>query len=143
MLLSKIRRSLYNISIKIYPFILRKFYHMEIGEGTIISRRARLDRGINPKGIHIGKDSFITGGCVVLAHDDARKLKADTVIGDNCFIGIHSIIMPGVRIGNEVVIGAGSVVTKDIPDNCIAAGNPAKVIRSGVRCGKSGRILNN
>lgn len=39
------------------------------------------------------------------------------------------MITPGVKVGNGVVIGAGSVVTKDIPDNCIAAGNPARVIR--------------
>ena len=49
--------------------------------------------------------------------------------------------MPGVVIGNEVVIGACSVVTKDIPDNCIAAGNPAKVIKTGVHCEKWGRII--
>ena len=47
----------------------------------------------------------------------------------DCVIGVNSIIMPGVKIGNEVVIGSGSVVTKDIPNNCIAVGNPAKVIK--------------
>lgn len=116
---------------------------MHIGEGTIISRRARLDRGVNPKGIHIGEYTFITGRVVVLAHDDCRKLKADTYIGNNCFIGINSIIMPGVRIGNEVIVGAGSVVTKDAPNNCIIAGNPAKIIRTGIHCGKYGRLLSN
>ena len=116
---------------------------MHIGEGTIISRRARLDRGVNPKGIHIGEYTFITGRVVVLSHDDCRKLKADTYIGNNCFIGINSIIMPGVRIGNEVIVGAGSVVTKDAPNNCIIAGNPAKIIRTGIHCGKYGRLLSN
>lgn len=43
------------------------------------------------------------------------------------------MIMPGVHIGNECVVGAGSVVTKDIPSNCIVAGNPAKIIRKGIR----------
>ena len=47
-------------------------------------------------------------------------------------IGIRSIILPGVRVGNHCVIGAGSVVTKDIPDHSIAAGNPAKVIRGEI-----------
>ena len=49
-------------------------------------------------------------------------------IGDNVYIGSKCIILPGVRIGNNVVIGAGSVVTKDIPDNSVYAGNPARFI---------------
>ncbi len=53
----------------------------------------------------------------------------EVTIGDNVWIGGNTVICPGVHIGNNVVIGAGSVVTKDIPDWCIAAGNPCKVIR--------------
>lgn len=120
----------------------RFFYGMDIGEGTKISRKAALDRNINPKGVHIGKYTRITGNVLVLTHDACRHLKADTYIGDNCFIGTRTIIMPGKHIGNQVVIGGASVVTKDIPDNCIAAGNPAKIIRTGVKCGKYGVILN-
>ncbi|TDM16395.1 sugar O-acetyltransferase [Macrococcoides canis] len=51
------------------------------------------------------------------------------VIGDNCWIGGRSIINPGVTIGNNVVIASGTVVTKDIPDNVVVAGVPAKVIK--------------
>ena len=50
--------------------------------------------------------------------------------GDNVWIGGSSSVMPGVTIGNNVVIGAGSVVTKDIPDNSIAVGNPCRVLRT-------------
>ncbi len=50
-------------------------------------------------------------------------------IGNDCWIGGNSVILPGVSIGNGCTIGAGSVVTKDIPDNCLAVENPAKVIR--------------
>lgn len=50
-------------------------------------------------------------------------------IGDNVWIGGNTVILPGVHIGNNVVIGSGSVVTKDIPDNMIAAGNPCRIIR--------------
>lgn len=50
-------------------------------------------------------------------------------IGNNVWIGGSAVILPGVTIGDNVVIGAGSVVTKDIPDNMIAAGNPCKIIR--------------
>lgn len=51
-------------------------------------------------------------------------------VGDNCWFGAHVSIMPGVTIGSGCVIGAGSVVTKDIPDNSLVAGVPAKVIKS-------------
>jgi len=54
-------------------------------------------------------------------------IKKPVVIGDNCWIGAHTIILAGVTVGNNTVIGAGSVVTKDIPANCIAFGNPCEV----------------
>lgn len=50
-------------------------------------------------------------------------------IGDDCWIGGNAVICPGITIGKGCVIGAGSVVTKDIPDNSLAVGNPAKVIK--------------
>lgn len=53
----------------------------------------------------------------------------EVTIGDNVWIGGNTVIVPGVHIGSNTVIGAGSVVTKDIPDWVIAAGNPCKVIR--------------
>lgn len=51
-------------------------------------------------------------------------------IGSDVFIGVNSIVMPGITIGSRVVIGAGSVVTKDVPDNSVAVGNPARVVSS-------------
>ena len=51
------------------------------------------------------------------------------IIGKNCWIGEKVIILPGVTIGCNSIVGAGSVVTKDIAPNCIAVGNPAKVIK--------------
>lgn len=140
--LSQSRVWLYNKLVSFYPWFYRKFYGMDIGRGTLISRRAGLDRGVNPKGIHIGRFTRVTGGVTILAHDACRKLKADTYIGDNCFIGTKAIILPGVKIGNEVVVAAGAVVTKDVPSNSIVAGNPARVIRSSIQCAHYGVILN-
>jgi maltose O-acetyltransferase len=50
-------------------------------------------------------------------------------IGNDCWIGGGSIILPGVTIGSGVTVGAGSVVTKNVPDNVLVAGNPAKIVR--------------
>lgn len=50
-------------------------------------------------------------------------------IGKNCWLGAGVIVLPGVTIGDNVVVGAGSVVTKDLPDNVVAVGNPCKVLR--------------
>lgn len=58
-----------------------------------------------------------------------NMLCKDVNIGHDCFIGAGSIVLKGVTIGNNTIIGAGSIVTQSIPSNCIAAGNPCKVIR--------------
>lgn len=60
---------------------------------------------------------------------ERRIIEKNIIIGDRCWIGSNVFIREGVRIGNDVVIGANSVVTKDIPDQSIAAGVPAKIIR--------------
>lgn len=58
-----------------------------------------------------------------------KEFCADIHIGDDCWIGGGAIILPGVRIGSRSVIGAGAVVTHDIPEDSVAVGNPAKVVR--------------
>ncbi len=65
--------------------------------------------------------------------DSRNPWVTDTFIGRNCFIGVGATILPGVRIGDEVIIGASSVVTKDIPSNSVAVGNPARVIKSNIK----------
>lgn len=65
---------------------------------------------------------------------DARRkglqMNKPVRIGKNCWIGAGAIILPGVTIGDDTVIGAGSVVTKDIPDRVVAVGNPCRVLRT-------------
>jgi len=63
-------------------------------------------------------------------NDQAMPLTVAKIdIGEDAFIGARAIVLPGVRIGARAVVGAGSVVTKDVPENVIAAGNPCRVIR--------------
>ena len=85
--------------------------------------------------ITIGNEVTIASGCRLLAHDASigyltRSTRVGVVeIGDHCFVGAGSIILPNVRIGDWSIVGAGSVVTKDIPAGCVAVGNPCRVIR--------------
>lgn len=136
----QIRRILWGILVDLYPRYLRWRYGMDIGKNCRISWKAHLDKSINPKGIHIGDNTWVLSGAMILAHDHCRSLKADTYIGKNCVIGVRSIIMPGLSIGNQVVIGG--VVTKNIHSNCIAAGNPAKILKENVNV-QNGKILMN
>lgn len=64
-----------------------------------------------------------------LWYKDLPLQTSPTKIGDGCWLGEKVVVLPGVSIGKKCVIGAGSVVTKSIPDYCIAVGNPAKVIK--------------
>ena len=96
------------------------------------------------KGLIIGNNVNFGGGTVVLdsdAHslnyldrrdglkDMVNRVDKEIVIDDDVLIGMNSIILKGVHIGARSIIGAGSVVAKDIPCDCIAAGNPARVIK--------------
>ena len=86
--------------------------------------------------ITIGDNVVLAPRVHVLAHDASTKVfvnytrVANTVIGNNVFVGAGTIILPGVTIGNNVVIGAGSVVVSDIPDESVVVGNPARVVKS-------------
>ena len=63
-------------------------------------------------------------------HDIRDNIRKSPVrIGDDCFIGTGSIILKGTILGNNCVVGAGSVVHGEFPDNCVIAGNPAKIIK--------------
>ena len=128
MVLVRIRNSL----LFVRTWYFRTVYGMNIAKDVRMSFKSRIDK-TNPKGLTIGEKTMVAFDAIILSHDYAsRRHAAKTVIGSYCFIGCGSIILPNVTIGNHTVVAAGSVVTKDVPANCIVAGNPAKVIKTGI-----------
>ncbi len=118
----------------------------KVHSSVIFERHLHLDR-LYPAGIHIDANCLIASGCTILSHDHCKRvndqpLLFNTYIGKNCFIAVNSTILPGVKIGDEVIVGAGSVVTKDVPSNVIVAGNPAKIIREHIKMNKKAEIIN-
>lgn len=99
-----------------------------IGLGAII--------GNHPFLVKIGNNVIISPGAKILSHDTSftvtggRDLAGEVIIGNDVQIGENTIVLPGVKVGNRVIIGAGAVVNKDIPDGNIAAGVPARIIRT-------------
>lgn len=96
--------------------------------------------GSEPYLVELADDVRLSFNVIFVTHDGGtwvfrdQKRYADVIrygkiyVGEHTFVGARVIIMPGVTIGKRCVIGAGSVVTRDIPDNCVAVGVPAKVI---------------
>ena len=117
------------------PFYCDYGFHIEVGENFFANYNCTI---IDVAKVKIGDNcqlapnvSIYTAGHPV--HPDSRNSLYEygigVTIGDNVWIGGNTVILPGVHIGSNTVIGAGSVVTKDIPDWVIAAGNPCRVIR--------------
>ncbi len=110
---------------------------VKVGEGC---RLYSLNFGGEPWLISIGDRVTITGGVQFVTHEGASWLLRDDkgrrhryapiAIGSDVFIGAGSIILPGVKIGNRVIVAAGTIVNRSIPDNCVVAGVPARFIRT-------------
>lgn len=118
------------------PFRCDYGYNIEVGENFYANYNLII---LDVGRVKIGKNAQFAPNVAIYTaghpvHPDSRnsgyEYGIDITIGDNVWLGGNTVIMPGVHIGNNVVIGAGSVVTKDIPDDVVAAGNPCRVLRS-------------
>ncbi|MGB0868608.1 MAG: acyltransferase [Flavobacteriales bacterium] len=111
-----------------------RFTGVKIGVGCSIGQ---VHFGSEPYLVSIGNNVQVTDGVKFFTHGSAWlfRMKDPTfdyfgkiIVNDNVYIGNNVLLMPGVEIGSNVIIGAGSIVTKSIPNNSIYAGNPAKKI---------------
>jgi len=136
----KLRESIRWMLLQPYFLILTKLYKMNISPTARISLGAKLDKTY-PQGIHIDDESYVASGALIFSHDYSRGLRTNTFIGKRCFIGANAIILPGVNIGDSVIVGAGSVVTKDVSSGCVVAGNPAKIFREQIATTTYGKVV--
>lgn len=102
---------------------------IKVGKGCSISMYAHLD--VRRGKISIGNNVNIARGANILSHIGFQPTKEGevTIVEDNAIIFVNAIVFPGVRIGKNSIVGAGSVVMKDVPPNVVVLGNPARVIQ--------------
>ena len=115
------------------PYRYAKFIGVNIGNNNLIGKN---HWSSEPYLITIGSHCQLTD-CRIFTHGGGNSIRSKypkfdcfgkVVIGDWVYIGSDALIMPGVTIGNNVLVAAGSVVTKSVPDGMVVAGNPAKTI---------------
>lgn len=110
-----------------------------------IGKNCQINENVFLQSVKIGDNSLIAPNVSILSKsheyirndtpiiDQGDKDDKPVIIGSNCWIGRSVIILPGVKIGDNSIIGAGSIVTKNIAANVVAAGNPCKTIKSRLK----------
>ena len=121
--------------------IIRFFYQnylrirgVTIGKNTMISLGAKIDTHRGK--VTIGDNCLITSGVKILSHDGASRMidlndfgYGEVIIGNNVFIGVNAVILRNVKIGDNSVVAAGAIVSRDVSAQTVVAGNPAKVLK--------------
>ncbi len=117
------------------PFYCDYGINISVGENFYTNHNVTILDGAK---VSFGDNVFIAPDCVFSTaghpldtdqRNQGLEIALPITVGNNVWIGTHVSVLPGVTIGNDVVIGAGSVVNRDIPDGVVAAGNPCRVIR--------------
>lgn len=136
MLLKKIKRKFYALCLSPTQYAKK----IGVNMGSNVHIYGKVYWSTEPWIITLGNNVHITDGVKFLTHDGGTllfrkeipdlEITKPILVGNNVYFGNNALIMPGVTIGNDVIIGAGAIVTKDIPDNSVAVGVPAKVIKT-------------
>jgi len=136
--------------LRVFPYFVRneEFCNYLRKKGILLGKKAKFFEPGNvfidvsrPELLKIGAYCKISRGVTILTHDYSRSVLrrvygevigdgAAVEIGENVFIGMNAIILMGAHIGNNVIVGAGSVVNGYVPDNVVVAGNPARVVKT-------------
>jgi len=135
---TKLKMYLISNAEKRTKLLIKKNIFKSVGDNLFFQPRIIPDE---PKLISFGNNVSVASGVTFVTHDVIDKVLnkmdynfkfyyncAPIEIGNNVFIGCNVTILPNVKVSNNVIIAAGSIVTKDIPDNSVVGGNPAKVI---------------
>lgn len=117
-------------SLPLKNWIYRNVLRMKVGDNTAFALMVMVDVFF-PEKIHVGNNSIIGYNTTILAHEYLiREYRlGDVHIGSNVMIGANTTILPGVTIGDNAIVGAGSVVHRDVEPGSFVAGNPLRVIR--------------
>lgn len=117
-------------SIRLKRWMYRRLLKMDVGEHTAFALMAMVDL-FYPENIRVGSNTIIGYNTTILTHEyliDEYRI-GEVEIGSNVMIGANSTVLPGVRIGDGAIVGAGSVVHKDVEAGTFVAGNPLTVIK--------------
>ena len=144
-LLARVRSALFLVPAFFAPHrCLRVFFHRL--RGVVIGRHVEIGYccllgGVCPDAIHLEDNVVVAARSIILDHDNAyyhtcggEPVRGDVHIREGSFIGVGSVVCPGVEVGPHSIIGALSLVKSDIPSFCVAVGQPAKVIKRIGHC---------
>ena len=125
-------RKLRDFSAKVFSQLRVRYYRFmgaKVGKRCYISSGAHID--VARGRIVIGNVVSIASGSYILGHTGRQPLKEqqETRLEDRVRVYVNAVVMPGVRIGKNSIVGAGAVVTKDVPPNVVVMGNPARVVK--------------
>ncbi|QSS99572.1 acyltransferase [Pontibacillus sp. ALD_SL1] len=110
-------------------WLYRTFLRMDVGDQAAFALMVMLDV-MFPEKISVGRNTVIGYNTTILAHEYLIKeyRLGDVKIGSNVMIGANSTILPGITIGDDAIVSAGTLVHKDVPPGCFVGGNPMRVI---------------